>query len=349
MNRRQHIVLAGAGGNTGSHLVPHLARMGEIARLTLADPDHYDVPTNLHAQNIDRFDGNRAKVQVQAAMVSRINSEIAVVARAERIEDIPRGLLRCDLMVSCLDSKAARQHVNEIAFRLGAPWIDCGVLGSQNLARVNGYVPSSNAPCLECPWGSDEYALLEQEYLCAAGSGAARPTLATSALGALAASLVAIEIEKFLRGDLTNSAVGRQVVFDAQHCSLVVTQCRRNPQCLFDHRTWHIEPWRCRLDSTTLGDTLRALGSVQVEGHHFVSALVCPVCGRREDALRLNRPLAHCAGCGRRMVTPRFDTLDRLDSRLPAAHRDLTMKQAGLHADDVITAGDWHYQLKEAT
>ena len=54
----------------------------------------------------------------------------------------------CDLIVSCLDSKAARQHVNEIAWRLGTPWIDCGVLGSQSLVRVNAYFPAQGSPCL---------------------------------------------------------------------------------------------------------------------------------------------------------------------------------------------------------
>ena len=42
--------------------------------------------------------------------------------------DVAMGLLRGDLMVACLDSRASRQAVNEIAFRLGVPWIDLGVL-----------------------------------------------------------------------------------------------------------------------------------------------------------------------------------------------------------------------------
>ena len=50
---------------------------------------------------------------------------------------MPRGLLRGGLIVSCLDSRVTRQYVNEIAWRLKTPWIDCGILGSQNLARVN--------------------------------------------------------------------------------------------------------------------------------------------------------------------------------------------------------------------
>ena len=147
-----HIVVAGAGGNIGSHLLPELARMAGVTRLTLADPDTYD-SLNLKVQNIDTLDVGQSKVAAQAAKLQHINPDLGLATFEERIEDVPRGLLRCDLMVSCLDSKAARQHVNEIAFRLGIPWIDSGILGSQNLARVNGYASSMDDSCLECSWG----------------------------------------------------------------------------------------------------------------------------------------------------------------------------------------------------
>ena len=132
-----HIVVAGCG-NTGTHLLPHLARSPHISRLTLVDPDHYEI-ANVAVQNIDRMDVGQPKVVAQANKLQRIRpamgaSSLEVIALQERIEDVPMGLLRCDLLVSCLDSRAARQHVNQIAWRLGIPWIDCGVLGSQILA-----------------------------------------------------------------------------------------------------------------------------------------------------------------------------------------------------------------------
>ena len=346
MQTDHHIVVAGAG-NTGSHLLPHLARMPGIAQLTLVDPDDYDA-TNLQVQNVESYDVGKPKVQAQAAKLRRINPGLVLAAIKERIEDVPRGLLRCDLMVSCLDSRAARQHVNEIAFRLGTPWIDCGILGGQNLARVNAYVPATDAPCLECPWSGEEYAHVEQDYLCAAGSAAAFPSTASSALGALAASLAAIEIAKFLAGDFSASLAAKQVVLDAQHHTLLVTNGRRNPLCFFDHRTWAIEPWHCRPDRTTVGAALRELGSLQVDGHWFVRALVCPACGRQEESLRLNRPLARCTECNRRMVTPGFGALERLDSGLPAEHRTLTLAQIGVRAEDLVSAGDRHYWITEA-
>jgi len=341
-----HIVVAGAGGNTGSHLLPHLARMASIEKLTLVDPDTYE-PANLVVQNIQTDDIGRAKVEAQAHKLRRINPALEVIALRQRVEDVPRGLLDSDLMLSCLDSKAARQHLNEIAWRLNIPWIDCGVLGSQNLVRVNACVPSQDSPCLECGWGHDEYATLEQEYLCGAGV-ATFPTMASSALGSLAGSLMAIEVAKFLRDESTSPLAGRQLVLDAEHHILQVTALRRNPWCRFDHRGWMITPWNCRPEATTLSQALDELGSLRVEGHRFVTELLCPGCSHRLEGLRLNRPLARCPQCNRRMVTAGFGAIERLDSTTANGSSKLTLAQIGLQPVDIVCAGARHRRIVEA-
>lgn len=351
MREAVSVVVAGAGGNTGSHLLPHLARMSCVSQLTLVDPEFYEA-ANLAVQCIDRLDVDRPKVLAQAEKLRRIRSALGdsglnIIALQQRIEDVPRGLLECDLIVSCLDSKAARQHVNEIAWRLGTPWIDCGVLGSQNLVRVNAYVPSQESPCLECSWGHDEYSVLEREYLCGAGS-TKYPTMASSALGALAASLMAIETKKLLQGELASSVVARQVILDVEHHTIQVTAGRRNPWCRFDHRNWVIEPWRCRTDAITVGAALSTLGSLQVEGHHFACELACPGCGHREKSLRLNRPLARCPACDRRMVTIGFGALQRIDSTLVEGYSNLTLEQIGLRTGDIVSNGNRHRRIMEA-
>jgi len=342
---KRHIVVAGLG-NTGSHLLPHLARMSSVARLTLADPDIYE-PANLAVQNIENQDVRQPKVVAQAAKLHRINPGLEVTALKDRIEDVPRGLLMSDLLVSCLDSRAARQNVNEIAWRLNSPWMDCGILGSQNLARVNIYRLTNDAPCLECAWGHEDYATVEQEYLCGAGGGSAYPSMASSALGALAASVMAIEIAKFIEGDPGTQAA-RQILVDAEHHSMRVTTGRRNPWCRFDHRGWVIEPWRKRPDCTTVGEALSALGCIQVEGHRFVYAMMCPNCHRGEESLHLNRPQARCPACNRRMVSSGFGSLERLDRVLMKEHSNLTLTQIGLRAGDILSSGSRHHRIVEA-
>jgi len=344
--KTHHIVVAGAGGNTGSHLLPHLARMTGVTRLTLVDPDSYE-QSNLPVQNIESQDVGRAKVEAQADKLRRINPALEVIALQQRVEDVPRGLLACDLMLSCLDSKVSRQHLNETAFRLSTPWFDCGVLGSQNLVRVNGYVPAQDSPCLECGWGHDEYATLEQEYLCGAGART-YPTMASSALGALAASLMAIEVAKFLRDEPVAPLASHQLVLDAEHHIVQVTALRRNPWCRFDHRSWMVEPWNCRPESITVAQALAQLGSLRVEGHRFVAQLICPGCSRSIEGLRLNRPLPRCPECNRRMVTAGFGALERLDSTSANGSSQLTLAQIGLLPGDIVSCGTRHRRIVEA-
>ncbi len=344
----RHIVVAGAG-NTGSHLLPHLARMSGIGRITIVDPDVY-ASQNASNQNIDwEEDLGRAKAVVQAEKLRRTRacvggSALEVKAFKERIEDVPLGLLDSDLIVSCLDSLIARQHASETAWRLNVPFIDCGVQGSLRLARVNAYLPAADSPCLECAWGPDDYAALEQEYPCGAVGGAAYPTIASSALGALAASLAAIEIAKLLSGDHAHAIVGRQVLVDAEHHTLDVTTYRQNPSCRFDHRPWQAEPWICPPAETSLGAALGAAGSLKVEGHLFSAGLICPSCDHCVPSLRLNRPQARCPICSRRLITPGFGSFDRIDPQRARGFENLTLAQIGLRIGDIVSDGSGRHR-----
>ena len=56
----QSFVVAGAG-NTGSHVLPELVRLKNVARITLVDPQVYE-EGNVAAQNIDWEDIGKPKV-----------------------------------------------------------------------------------------------------------------------------------------------------------------------------------------------------------------------------------------------------------------------------------------------
>ena len=66
------VVVVGAGGNIGSQLVPHLARLPQIGSLVLIDRGVYDLG-NVATQAITRRDAGRQKAEVQADLVRRIN------------------------------------------------------------------------------------------------------------------------------------------------------------------------------------------------------------------------------------------------------------------------------------
>ena len=334
------VVLIGCGA-TGSHAAGHVARMQGVARGTLVDPGTFEA-SNLAGQCIEGADVNRPKVNALADKLLRIRPDLEVVAIQDRAENVPRGLLRDSLIANCTDSRDSRLRVGELAWKLGVILVDCGVNGGFDLARVNTYRPSNESPCIECSWGEAEYAALETEYTCGADREISRPTMASSALAGLAASLLAAEIGKILSGDLDGSLAARQLIFDARNHQLHVTKGRRNPECRFDHQTWDAaEPWNCRPETTTVGEVLNALGSIRVDGHCWSNGdLVCPGCGRRLEGLRLNRPAARCAECNRRMVSETFGTVEFLDREIASGSADLTLAQVGLRAGDMMTTGD---------
>ena len=277
-------------GNIGSHVVSHLARLVEVGRLVLIDPDTYG-DSNRRSQSIGCDDIGRAKADVQAALARRINPGLAVSGLAESVEDVPLGWLRGELIFACLDSRSARQYVNESARKLGVPWIDAGVEPGNWLARVNVYEPGREAPCLECAWDQRDYDALPQRYPCASiEPGPA--TAAPSSLGALAASLQAVEGQKLLSGRKADAVVGAQVLIDARTYHLYRTVMRRNPTCRLSHDDpIEITPVDSTVGQLTVPDML-ALDAgtggssdvgLEVPMHSWASRQLCMECGRATD------------------------------------------------------------------
>jgi hypothetical protein len=342
------IVVAGAGGVIGSHFVPHLARMSEVERVVLIDRDTYE-PRNVANQDILPRDVGRPKVLVQARRMVKIRPNLEVVAIHAPLESVPMGTWRSSLIVACLDSRAARQAVNEKAWHTGAPWLDSGVLASESLARVNIYTPAAGAPCLECAWSTDDYRLLEQQYPCDGVAQVPGPTGAPSALGALAAAMLALECHKMLSGDFDRAAIGRQVTLNPRWHQSSVTQFRRNPRCRFDHATWSMESLACDIHALRLADLLSENGAARVPGQRFVRRRLCRGCGREKRTFHLEGSLGagflRCGACGKLMTTPGFDVVESLDRDLPPDVLRLSLAGAGLRYGDVVQCGDRFWEF----
>ncbi len=319
------VVVIGAG-NIGSQLIPNVARMSAVGRMTIIDPDAYEAK-NLAGQNIVPSDVGKPKAAVQARRARRINPSLRVEAMVRRVEDVPLGKLRGDVLLACVDSKEPRQTINQIAWRLGIAWIDSGVSAVDGLfARVNVYVPSVDSPCLECGWDARDYESLGRSYPCAGGAPQAAATDAPPGLGQLAASLQAIECEKLLAGDTAHLAAGQEVLIDAKNHTHFVTRFGRNADCRFDHRTWSIRALDARPGVMTFGqafDLAAAAGGangaalVRVEGRPFVMKMQCTDCGASKAALRLKGRLRRtdevCRQCGGRMAPVGSDMRQQLE------------------------------------
>ena len=342
-------IVAGAGGNIGSHLVPHLGRMAELDRVILIDPDIYEAK-NVWSQEITPRAVGKLKACVQAHALRQINPRLQVEAVPKAIQDVPLGRLHADVILACLDSREARLVVNQASFRLGVPWLDAGVEPRGLLARVTVYLPTADAPCLECGWHDEDYALLEQLYACGGEASSPAPTNAPSSIGALAASLQAIECQKLLTGQFERLAAAQQVLIDASHHKHYVTKLVRNGHCRFDHEAWCIFRHEVRSPDITVGEALGLLGepdpeegspALWVEGQAFVVAVACARCGWRRRVLRLQRRLrdSRCAKCGGRMVPIGFEMVERLDATMSERIQHRTLRSLGLRAGDVFSVG----------
>jgi hypothetical protein len=228
------------------------------------------------------------------------------------------------------------------------PWIDSGVDGGGLLARVNGYAPGLDAPCLECAWEQADYDALEQRYLCHTGAHGVAATNAPAELGGLAASLMAIECRKVLAGEPWLE--GKQVLIDARHYKQYETAFRRNPRCRFDHEYLDEPPQRDILIDWTLGQ-LRQWGRSKIghaeiamtcTGRMWAVRLACVGCGaEHRGELCLTDPLPEAlrtCKCGDQMAPVGFELQDSLKlGELTSREQERRMSELGVRVGDVLS------------
>ena len=314
------VILIGCG-NIGSQLAPLLCRLGGIDYMVVIDPGSYD-ESNLPTQNILPGHVGKPKAEALAAVLRSTNPGLQVLSQAMPVQEVPVGCLQGTLIVCCVDNRRARQYINQIASRIGVPWLDTAVDGDQQLARIALYVPDKTAPCLECAWSRDgEYAHLDARYSCLGevnepSAATASPTGATAELGAFTAALACMETRKVLAGD--TSLAGQQLFFDARFHRQFQARLPYNENCLFDHGRWQIEGLTQTPDEMLLSDAF-ALASadsnavaIRQEGQSFVRRLRCVDCGRPGNRLlhlsdRLQPWQRQCHRCGGRRQAAGFD------------------------------------------
>ena len=341
------IGLGNIGGALARLVAALLRSSGEDRHeIVLVDHDVYD-PGNLASQIIDKDDVGRNKAVAQARKLRGLNPQTKVTAFPFRLEHLPLGSFAdCDVVFSCLDSKAARVAVNERIWKSGAAaWFDTGVSPDGRLARVTVYRPGGDSPCLECGWGTPEYASLEVSHPC--GSITSPATGAPAALGCLAASLAALEFEKLLHGEDHAVNWNKEIIVSASAHTHLVTALKRDGRCRFDHHALSIERADVNVRDVTLGELWTRIGagdaSLRVEGGRWLTSLVCGSCRASQPALAVKgRGLveaAFCPACGSgRMVPSGFhqkDVITRADA--DDAQSALPLCRLGIRPREIIS------------
>lgn len=316
------ITVIGAGGIVGSHLTCHLGRMKGVSRVTVVDRDIY-AARNVAFEDITPCNVGKPRALVQAHRLASINPGLRVEAIVGAVESSLLGWLRADLIVACLRSRRVLRCVNAMAFRLGVPWTAACISGEELVARVNVYLPGEDGACLECTWTDADYAALEPACACQE-EGMEEPASAAtpSALGALAASLQALECQKLLRGHPGKAASGWQITIDAGRHKSSVTAILRNPGCRFDHMSWDMAGMSGRWEELTPGRALEPGGKPRAPSKalrdqvDWSGARVCEITSRLGGWLRASERTF--LGCGPTVVAAGFATRERLGAPLPA-------------------------------
>lgn len=345
INCGRSVTLVGAG-NIGSFVVPLIAKLPGLTRVTLVDRDRYETG-NLRAQRIAPRDVGLPKVFAQARALRSLNPNLVVEVHHADVREVPPGRLRADLLLSGVDSVEARLKVNELAWGLGLPWLDAGVAPGEGLVRVSGFRPAAEAPCYECALSDADYRTLGSRAPCEQPAPASAPTNAPAQLGALAAALLVAEAGKVLAGREADSLLGRQLVFGTESWPRFVSKLVRNPQCRFGHRSWSFAPEAGLTPRSTLAEALAfaaelggAGAGLRVPGRSFARALRCPKCGALRDGLHLLGSAAVssrlCAMCGRERIAAAEDLVAQLDGSSARASHGLRLADLGLVEGNVL-------------
>jgi molybdopterin/thiamine biosynthesis adenylyltransferase len=349
MTRKDTVVMVGAG-NIGSHLVEHLARLPGIGRLVVIDRDRYE-PRNRRNQ-AGAMPGRKATVQARRARA--INPDLDVIGIAADVERIPAGLLRANLVVSGVDNRRARVHLNQLTRWLGVPWIDAGVMADGGHARLTRLGADPAGPCLTCGWGPRDFALIEQRLPCVMeitgrrGPAADPATGTSSGLGALAASLAALEAERVL-ADAVAPNRPTDFVISADRWQSTATAWVRNPHCPTEHAVVASGGDPVSLD-TRVADLVvavrragRSFESLGVLGARFVGQVLCSRCGLVPIAPRVLRAgdrSTPCQRCGRRAAVVGAGLMAALDlDGCDPPVFDLTLAALGCATGDLLSIG----------
>ena len=143
------VTLCGCGA-LGTVLANTLVRAG-VGHVRVVDRDFVE-PSNLQRQVLfDEADvtGNLPKSEAAATKLRAINSSVnveSVVADIDRtnIEDLCRD---ADLILDGTDNFEVRYLINDVAIKLGKPWVYGGAVGSEGMTMT---IIPGQTPCLRC-------------------------------------------------------------------------------------------------------------------------------------------------------------------------------------------------------
>lgn len=345
--RSAHIMIVGAGA-LGNEVLKNLALLG-VGHLFIADFDTIEASNLTRSILYRKEDGGKSKALVATERVQALNPDVQVVAfNGDITRELGLGVYRrMDLVISCVDNRAARVAVNAACWNVQKPWVD-GALDVQD-GLVRAFIPPGGA-CYECTMTEQDYELLNLRYSCMPGFAVVtgrQPTMPTTA--AIIAAMQVQQAMKLLHGQAVQA--GNVIYYSWQSVRLREMTYPRRQDCPA-HVAYN--PIIClpyRVNDLTLGQFAQAIRPhIQDEGviylhQDIVTFFCCFSCETREDVYRPyysvvpdQVPCPRCAALRTFDITSAFSTSDH--------QQDIPLAQLGipaLHILPVRTAAGWQY------
>jgi molybdopterin/thiamine biosynthesis adenylyltransferase len=318
------VVILGVGA-LGNVVAQTLALAG-VGRLVLCDPDVVSA-SNLSRTPLFRPDHvGVPKVDAAAATLQELAPALKVEGRAAPfVHGVGLAEMRdAALIMSCLDSRAARVQLAGRCGLVRARWLDAGT--SPWGGEIRPYL-DPEGPCYGCGFTPAERGATDMPRGCTAP---ALPLGAHAGVASLVGSWASLLAMRVLMGLTVPSEL---LVVDGERGTTVRVVQRRDPACPF-HEPLEVTLRVALGVAPTVGALMAALreglgdGVVPLPWQPIMRLLVCRRCGRDEVAWGMPAPRP-CAACGD-TCQPR--TSWRLDGAPPA----LPLTAAGVAPREIL-------------
>lgn len=288
--RQAKVMVVGAGA-LGNEALKNLALLG-VGRIFIADFDVVEA-SNLSRSVLFRTeDTGRRKVEVAAERLHEINPDVQVATfHGDVTRDLGMGVYRrMDVVLGCLDNRAARLAVNRACWRVGVPWIDGAMDVLMGMVRI--FTPPDSA-CYECTMTEQDYELMNLRYSCpllrpedlVQGRLLTTPTTA-SIIGALQVQ----EAIKLLHG--LPVPAGQGIYYNGQTYRTSLITYPRRAHC-YSHETYeHVIEVDVSVNDLTIGAFLKLAEQHTHEevtlllDQEIVRTFYCPQCKASESVYR---------------------------------------------------------------
>ncbi len=301
------VMVLGAGA-IGNEVLKNMALMG-VGHVLIVDFDRIELSNLSRTVLFSDSDIGGNKARAAAESMARLNLEIDVrFIDGDLFFDVGLGFYRsADLVVSCLDSIAARSHAGICCSLAGTPFLDCGMWAHGGEVR---WFLSGEEACFECSLTEEDRKRAFERRSCTGfriDVPPPPPEPASIATTAAVGAILSQEIAGFFCG--WRQPRSEAVVYNGLQRSMFVSRFTRDPDCRCH------EPYR---DIVRLPAGVRDLSAADLIdeaekrtggrpgtlflGRDFLLELYCPRCREMEivekHMSRVSQESRACPRCG---------------------------------------------------